>query len=226
VIPQEIGIVLKTFIPLKNKISVLTKSAGKMTLAINPGRLKSVFSPGTVVTFRAKRNSASVVFPANLEVLVVPIDAIERQLYWFHHILEICYYFVPLGAACPDLFRLVQYCFELERSSALFEPYFDIVKKACLVKFFLLLGFYPESPPTGGFNPQREFCSVFDALVLASLDSANVQNVRSLRKLLSDIGDKAKKGSWAKDVDRWLLMCLQEHPHAAYFKTTSFFEKI
>ena len=207
---EEFGIVLKSFLP-RNKISVLTKGSGKLNLAIRPAA--HMFSPGTVIKFFAKNRGERVILPSRLEVLAVPLHALADHLYWFHHILEICYYFVPLGARCTELFWLVQCCFELESKSHLFEPHFSVVKKACLVKLFLLLGVCPQTR----VEPQ-EFEALFDRLVLASLDSANVQKVRSLRVLVREKD--------VKKIDTWLLRCIQEHPHAAHFKTLSFFNKI
>lgn len=214
-VEQEItGIVLKSFLPYKNKLSVLTRSMGKINLICNPEKLRSNCSSGTSIKFFCSSSLRSfdskAVFTSHIERVDDNIDRLKKEIYWLHHILEICYFFVPLGVGCPDVFRLVEYCFALCERSQAFEPNFFLIKKLCLVRLFILIGFYPEQELFLG--------DTFNDMVAVSLDSTNTQKVRSLSKDDTIL--------MIRSIDAWLLACLQEHPHIMNFKTVSFFDKM
>jgi len=206
---EETGIILKSFLPYKYKISVLSRSSGKINLIV--GKKFTRFSPGTKVRFFITL-SRSAEFANGLEILQIPIVAIKKHLYWIHHILEICYYFAPLGAPCAEIFQMVEYSLHLGRCGDGFEPYFNLVKKICLVKLFVMLGFYSQGIAF--------LLDLFDK-TLVSLDSSNLQKVLSLHQLLSNVTKQQEK-----EIDKWILSCLHEHPHASQFKTLLFFDHI
>lgn len=208
---QEAGIILKSFLPYKYKISVFSKREGKINLFV-PKKGRRVFSPGAIISFFYTAKGSNL-FAKKIDILHVPLDSMKDNLDWIHHLLEIFYYFSPLNAVCGDLFRLLQFSFKIGGRACLFEPYFHIVKRICLVKFLVLVGFYPP----------RELLfllGLFDDVVGVSLDSSNVQKVRSLHMSLEIITDQN-----VKEIDRWILQCLQEHPNIAQFKTVPFFFK-
>lgn len=192
---RDVGIILKSLLPYKYKISVLSRYSGKVSVPVS-----RAFSPGTIISL-----------PAPIEVLHVPLSPLDKHLAWIHHLLEICYYFVPLHSACPDVFRLLQYSLKLGVQSNVFEPHFYIVKRICLVRLLVLLGFYPN-------NKLVFLLGLFDDLVAASLDSSNDQKVRSLRSSFEAVTEKM-----IQEIDKWMLYCLKEHPHVKQFKTLSFF---
>lgn len=238
---QEQGVVLRSFLPYKRKLSVLTANMGKIVIVVKNRRITSHFSPGTCISFFPHtRLSAS--FVGAFEVIRVPVDSIKRNVYWVHHVLEVCYYFAPLGMPCTDLYTVVQCCIALGRGSDV--PHLAVVKKVCLVRLWIALGFFPDVACV------RYVASLFEEVVTQlgiitlsdvttssdmaisvdvtisvdmtiSLDSLNAQKVRLLRTLLTGVDcDMLKK------VDAWLFRCMQEHPHVEQFKTLSFFEKL
>lgn len=207
---EDFGVVLKSFLPYKNKIAVLAQREGRTNLIVAPGRLHRKFSAGVAIRFFASPRDSR--FISNVEVVIVPVMPLGPHLYWFHHILEICYYFIPVGYVYADMFRLVRYALDLSSKSHYFEPYFHIVRKVFLLKTLILLGFYPKQALV-------DVANLFKNIVLVILDSSNVQKVRSLHVSLSKIDNKT-----LKEIDIWVLACLYEHPHVKYFKTLSFFD--
>ncbi|MBU1007859.1 hypothetical protein KKA53_02165 [Candidatus Dependentiae bacterium] len=207
------GIVLKSFLPHKHKLSVLTRSNGKVMLVIKPSRMQRTFSAGTSMQFFSKKGARFLV-AEKLEIISVPALLNESSICWVHHIIEIVYYFSPLGSPCPDLFRLIHCCLALSSCHAVFEPYFIIIEKICLVRLFMLLGFYPE-------RRLVFFGGLFDQVVSLSLDSSNTEKVRSLHVLLADVSQDD-----CRRADKWLWLCLQEHPNVEKFKTLSFLEYV
>jgi len=210
VLTQDKGIVLKSFLPNSHKICLLTHTHGKMNFILRPSSVNRVFSPGTILSlfFYPSSHSASIL--KKFAVESVPIEQAKRSLYWLHHILEICYYFVPLASPSTDIFETVRYCFFLEKQISAFGSDHRLVQRACLVRLLKLIGFYP-----GGEN--HVFDDLFECVVAVSLDSTNFEKVRSVETLLSDISH-----SMIEKIDRWVLICLQTHPCIAKFKTISF----
>lgn len=208
---HDVGIVIKSFLPCKHKLSVLSLNSGKVNLVFSKRDGRQIFSPGVIIAFSCVGNGSQAFFVKKMEILHVPIEPIRDHLNWIHHLLEICYYFLPLHATCTDVFRLLQYSLVSGGKSSVFEPYFYVVQRVCLVRLLVLIGFYP---PDGLLY----VLGLFDDVVRVSLDSSDAQKVRSLQKLLE--GVSAQK---VQEIDRWVLKNLREHSHRAQFKTLSFF---
>jgi len=202
------GIILRSFLPYKQKLSVLSRSHGKLSIVIPRARCPRTFSPGTTIVFLAK-TTENFPIARNVEIVSIPILEMKSHMSWLHQIIEIAYYFAPLGAPCADLFGLLQWCLTFAKNSEIFEPHFSVIKKICLVKLLMLLGFYSDKGVVS-------LSSLFDRIVFIFLDSANSEKVSSLHALLQDVCDDE-----LQRVDKWLWLCLQEHPQAARFKTIS-----
>ena len=210
---EELGIVLKSFYPYKYKLSVLAQHSGKLNVMINPTPLASQFAPGTLVRFFTHEGMQSTVIP-QVEILNIPVFTMSEHIYWLHHLLEICYYFLPLGLGSEELFQLVQYAFELSDHDELFKPYFRLVKKVCLTRVMISFGFYPT-------EQLSYVIKLFEEVVMVSLDSSNAQKVRLLQRSF-----KSVTKTMEKEIDTWLLSCVHDHPQAAQFKTLSFFHSM
>jgi hypothetical protein len=199
---QQLGIILRTFLPYKSKISILTKENGKIDFVILR-REGPTFSPGSLILF--EKNSINLVNVPSLQ---------HKTISWLHHIIEVSYYFTPYNLPCPELYQFILNCFELDGHSKECEPYFAILKRACRIRLLILLGFYPDEELVS-------FGNIFEYVVSAFLDSNHTTKVRSLHVLLEQIPslllDKA---------DKWVLDCLHEHPYIANFKTISFFDSM
>lgn len=210
-ITNDVGFVVKSFFPQKQKICLITRGSGKILLAVRLPNGYQVISVGSLV--ECCLQSANNIYISNrIEVLFVPIEQAKCHIYWIHHILEICYYFAPLHAPCAELFCFLQDVYRVSLVSLLFPSDFDLIKKIVLLKLFELLGFYPK-------QEYLFLLGYFDVIRIISIDSSNNEKVRSLHALLANISDKMIDG-----VDAWLLQCLYEHPNAISFKTITFFD--
>ena len=201
------GIILRSFLPHKQKISVLTELHGKVNLVVRGE--KSRFPAGSVITFHANLNARFVVM-SDEKLIYVPMDGVVDQLYWLHHILEICYYFVPLSLPCEEIFGVVLNSIRVGRNST------EVIKRICLLKLLMLLGFYPAED---GIIPPDELIGLsdlFDRVVLTFLDSSDSQKVRSLHILLQKVPKPL-----LEQADKWIMCCLKSHPCAAHFRTLS-----
>lgn len=212
---KHFGIVLKTFFPYLHKISVLSRTYGKLNLVVRQPKITTVFSPGILVAFvPIKKNFDATVVVGSLEIIMVPFLKNDKDIYWVHHLLEICYYFAPLASPCVEIFYLLKHCFVLTEQASLFGQSFERVKKLCLLKLFALLGFHLDKALV-------PFIFLLEEVLTVSLDSSDMKKVRSLQPLLTNVSDAV-----AKQADEWLLRCVYTHPCITQFKTISFFDKV
>jgi hypothetical protein len=181
------GIILRSFLPYKQKISVLTERYGKINMVVRDK--KSRFPAGSIVTFNASLSARFVVM-SDKEFIYVPMDGVVDRLYWLHHILEICYYLLPLRLPSEEIFRVVLNSIRISRQAD------EVVRRICLLKLLMLLGFYPENELIGLSN-------LFDRVVLTFLDSSDNRKVRSLQRRLSMLLQKVPK-PLLEQVDKWI----------------------
>lgn len=128
------GIVLKNYQPRKDKIAVVDAYFGKIECFM-PSRPKQVHTGSLMRYFL--RNVGTLYALEGIEVIEVPLALARCNLYFFHTILEISYYFLPLDAPGDAVFSMIRCLL------------FDYVitsrqKKIFLLRLFVQLGLYPE----------------------------------------------------------------------------------
>jgi hypothetical protein len=208
---KDRGIVLKTFFPRKQKVSILFKDSGKRNVAVSslaecqrlyPGMLVSSFVNCTGDWDRG----------SNFTILDMPIcDA--NDLTWLHTLLELCYYFVPVGDQSRDIFEFLVTSLELLTKKKSFDSFFVIVKKLCVLKLLCLFSFYPPKNIIS-------YVHIFHSIVSVSVDYENYVKVNSLKELLVKCADDD-----IKNIDNWIAHCVRSHPCSAFFKTHAFLYK-
>jgi len=209
---EESGIVLKSFFPYKNKVSLLTRSSGKVNLIVSPRKSMFVFSPGMLISgFFEKRGKS--IFAKKIVPSFSPVWQHESHLYWGHHMLEICYHFVQLDQPCVEVFYLIKRSLMLEEKAFLFKPHLRLIRKVCLVNLLISIGFYPG-------RELLVMSGLFEKIVKLFLDSSNQQKVRSLHLLLKEIRDPI-----IEKADKWIIACLHDYSGVKQFKTLSFFDR-
>ncbi|MCX5922704.1 MAG: hypothetical protein NTX86_05265 [Candidatus Dependentiae bacterium] len=183
------GIVLKTYLPQKCKIVVLDNEIGKIVVV--PNRQDISYGACIMYSIREQHNCS---FIYDIELIDSPLCLGKDDILFVHHILELCYYFIPAQSSVSPLFNLLILLYE---SRHVFED--SVVKKLFLFKFFTTLGFYPEG--------QRFQTPYFHILASTSIDN--------LIGLTIDLKVE-------QELDFWLLHCISLHPCINNFKTVSF----
>jgi hypothetical protein len=144
----------------------------------------------------------------HVSVHAAPIPQTHHNIIWLHHILELCYYFLPLESPAADIFfYLKKCCCLIWQCEVLDMQWQAIVKKMCVIKLLSMIGFY-------GCGDIREYLALFQELSDLFIDFTNEQKVEFLKQrlvLLKTI-----------DMDEWILSCLKNHPMFQTFKTVSF----
>lgn len=188
---KNCGIILRTYYPYKQKISLFDKEHGRIEVCINIANTKHAhqLNNGTILYYSLTLHPSPCKIDT-IEVIAIPFELAKHDLVFFHHILELSYYFLPPGAAAPDTFDLIMYLFNTVTYT------FD--KQLILFRFFISLGMYPEHIP---FEK-----SYFHYLASQKLEIFFQEKLDEMHH---------------KVLESWLLQCIAMHPHKNQFKTIS-----
>lgn len=191
------GIVLRTYIPQKHKLAVFDSELGRIECI--PQNLKNSYrlSHGVLIEYSLQQLQISYkLFDAN--ILNLPKQWSKNSFYFFHHILELCYYFLPIESEAKDIFQLIKI---LYTDSDIVQS--DISKKIFLCHFFIKLGIYPEN--------MLAYDASFHRLISGPLDSKiEVKDEKNIHFYLQ----------------RWLLECINSHPYAHRLKTINYLKNL
>lgn len=183
------GIVLKTYVPQKCKLAVLDQELGKIMAVPN----RQTIGNGAFINYYVQPRQ-NMHFIYDIELIDLPMALAKEDLLFVHHILELCYYFMPLNSCSHSIFNqlIFLYTSPVVLSSML-------LKKVFLFQLFTKLGLYPEGPQFQ--TPQFHF------LATASIDTIPLQKIDLIIE---------------QELDTWLLNCISLHPCAKNFKTIQF----
>lgn len=188
----QIGIVLKSYFPYKKKITLLDQEKGKIdavpTIAL---------SAGTWCHYWYAHKS-HIYLLRDVRMHDMPLLVARQDILFLHHALEWCFYTLAYESPSPDLFALLTYLYQTDRTE-----YSQEEKIAFLFKLFVLSGIYPSS--------SSESFVYFYHLAQSSIDT-----------LIDKIIDLELKRS----LYDWIVRCMMEHPLVHSFKTTHFLKTI
>ena len=189
---KNIGFILKRYQPKKRTIAMLDSNLGKIKCVPN----KEIFTIGALVKYGIKTNK-SPYFLEYIEIIHIPFDTAVKDILFFHHVLEICYHFIPYHSPTDETFELLKYLYLYPNRINCNND-----KKLFLFKLLTILGVYPE-----GANFQTPH---FHTLATTSIDKilSNNLHIKSENKL-----------------DIWLHRCVTIHPEFSKFKTINFLYK-
>lgn len=185
------AIVLKTYLPQKYKLCVLDSDLGKVMTVPN----RSDIGNGALILY-FPREQQMLYFMHGIEIIDSPLMLAKEDILFIHHVLELCYFFVPIGERVPQLFVLLM---ALYTSQTLLHTI--IAKKVFLFQFFACLGLYPE-----GARFQTPY---FHQLAMASIDNIALSPIDLVIE---------------QELDEWLRSCIALHPCTHNFKTVHFLQ--
>lgn len=186
---KNIGIVLKNYQPQKCKLAILDRDAGKIMAVPN----RADISHGALIMYY-EREQPYLSFINSIDIIDMPLMLSQEDITFVHHVLELCYYFIPMGSMAPQVFssllRLYEYPLLLVTAQ---------LKKIYILQLFAQLGVYPEHSAVRTAHLTQLVSTSIDILATQSLDLRIEQ-----------------------ELDAWLVHCVRTHPYAKYFKTINF----
>ena len=151
---------------------------------------------GSLVQYSLEKKKALYVI-GDIRILYIPISLGSIDLLFFHHVCELIYYFVPIGSCVVGLFDLLAFLYTSEHmlESVKFKKFF-------LLRLFTLLGIDPG----------------LEGSIAARIGFLSRMKMHDFRNDLID-------GAIEKEMDKWLWLCMWQHPYVHEFKTVHFLEK-
>jgi hypothetical protein len=181
---QHTGVLLQ----YKNsyKLILLDSVLGKIEV------LGPVYCIGSLLHYELCYQSATLYRLGSVMLHDLPLALAQTDVLFFHHVLELCNYSIPIHAGA-HIVSLLQLLYEMGSCISLQD------KKLFLVKLLVLMGFFPELSLT---VQQYEFQAYALAVDIHRGTPLNLEFERFL--------------------DIWLYHCMVQHPKIHEFKTIHF----
>ena len=205
---QEYGFVIRNFFPHQQKISIIFRDHGKVSLPLKNIKFCRSLSPGMFVNCVFQVGQHSNFLVEHIEIAGFFSCHTHEEVAWLHHMLEIIYYFSPLNNPCHEVFLFLFHyfrIFHLVSSCKKIQKAFFVASAA---KLFTLFDFQPIPAVV-------ESIQFFEYLVTNSIDFNQLQNIKSI-EIYSTMASEKK----LHDVCLWGLTCIKTHPQFVHFKTT------
>jgi hypothetical protein len=188
VVNRHVGIVLRIHSPRKQMVTILDKEDGAVTYVPDALLCSGAFLHYIVI----KKNNLLLLHAS--EQINLPLNLAKHDILFLHHVLELCYYFLPIGSPAPEVFEHLQQLYTCEHIALS-----RVIKKLFLVRLFLLFGVYPEDTRLHASLLQYGARSLVD---MTTQEFVNLENENM--------------------VDAWLHSCIAVHPRSSLFKTVHF----
>lgn len=158
------------------------------------GIWKTEFPAGTILKYSVKRFYSHNLFTDQCVIDDMPLFLAKTDLIFLHHLLEICYYFIPIGSGSQGIFNLIAFIYNQPLASKTL-----FYKKFLVFKLLHLIGLCPEL----SIGDTREIAK----FIACSVDTGDDQFIDLSSELV---------------LDRWLLACIMQHPHYEQLNTINF----
>jgi len=185
------GIVLKNF-PAKYKVALLDESAGRID-AVHFGQ---EFSPGTALQYAlvSGHGNRSNLKIDDVRLYAMPFFLARSDVLFLHHVLEICFHFIPVGSCTSGIFDALRLLYATDTAE-----WNMLYKKIFLCKLFVTIGYYPDIEKIG-----KRFVGIL------------------LESSLNDIPSDIELPDLERHLTDWLRQCIAQHPAIEYFNTVQF----
>jgi len=186
------GIIIKTFFTKKIKIALLDAELGKIE-GVPPS---DIWCVGSLIEYSIPDKKEHSMLH-NMGLVSLPLLLARTDILFFHHILELCNFFIPVGSYVTGMYELISLLYADKAAY-----YSDQFKLLFLLKFFVLLGRYPEN--------QKFQTSYFHQLALMPIDR---------------IMDYSIDWDTEQELREWVTDCVLDHPYVHVLKTFHFLER-
>jgi len=189
---DSVGIILKKNSQSHYKITILDKIQGKIE-CFAP---QSSLSLGALMTYNIQQKG-STNFIVNSSLIYIPLTLAKDDILFFHHVLELTYYFTQIGNNIKEIFDLFEFLYKTSTTTITHQ-----FKKLFLLKLLTNMGVTPEH----------------DAIRTSFISELSSIKIEELNKIIINTIHE-------KELDRWLWYCLWQHPYVNEFKTIHFLSK-
>ena len=185
---DSVGIILRKNELSPYKITLLDKLQGKIESVVSDIQI----SVGALIMYTL-RQKGSTYFMADAHLIYIPLSLAKADMLFFHHVLELIYYFTQVGNNVA-VFDLLALLYSTEHADMTVQS-----KKFFLLQLLTMMGSMPEVDYARSERIMR-FATM---------------NIKQLNDITMSVADE-------KELDRWLWCCVWQHPYVNEFRTVHF----
>lgn len=187
---QRVGIVLKQ-LDSPHKIALLDRDSGRVDGIV----FKSI-CVGSLLHYMVDRERGSYLFLSHCSITNLPFALARTDILFWHHVLELCFYFLPVGHQAGSVFELLHFLYTVEVAM----HWEQHTKKLYLFKLLAAIGLYDALPQL--------------------VPAARVHELLAVP--LADIMHYTLDEKSERVMNKWLRTCIAEHPKVEQFNTVHF----
>ena len=151
---------------------------------------------GSLITYNIHQQR-STHFINDSTLIYMLLSLAQADILFFHHVLELVYYFTHVGNCAKEVFDLLAFLYSASTTTMTPQS-----KKLFLLKLLTSMGSVPEHNET-----RTEL-----------ITQLTTMNIKQLNEVTID-------AMYEKELDRWLWCCVWQHPYVNEFKTVHFLAK-
>lgn len=189
---KNTGIILKTSTKTRDLMVIMDDREGKITTQIR-GNIPSI---GSLITYNAHQKNSWWNIDS-IELLEMPCALAKHDILFLHHLLELCYYCLPIGSCARDLVSFFHALYQRDPNCS------RAMQKSIIFKLVVMLGMYPEEM----------------VLHVKKFHNIAQESIDTVSQVILNLEIE-------QELDQWLKSCIMSHPHARYFKTLSWYQWI
>ena len=189
---DSVGIILRKSSSSNNKVIILDKIQGKIECVTTAPSLAT----GSLITYNINQQR-STHFINDSTLIYMPLSLAQADILFFHHVLELVYYFTHVGNCAKEVFDLLAFLYSASIATMTHQS-----KKFFLLKLLTSMGSVPEHNET-----RTERITQLTTMDIKQLNEVTIDAV------------------YEKELDRWLWCCVWQHPYVNEFKTVHFLAK-
>jgi hypothetical protein len=232
---QEIihGVIVKNPVSGSPQFCLLTQEYGKIPVMAFKHHQQVRMGLGNFVQSVVLHDRHNSFIVQSVELLAQPSLDYD-DLGWFHHLLEVSYFFCPMHQPAGDVYVVLQTSLKLllvqitERplfhpSGAPFQPTpcrgyggqidWQAIQLILIGHLLMLFGFYPPPHFANALNTIKQ-------LLATTIDFQAPQNLQLLKQSAAMLQEQD-----LAQYHAWLLACITSHPRISGFKTLPFVYK-
>jgi hypothetical protein len=194
------GVILYSHIPLRRMVTILDTVQGKVDCMVRARHMPPL-AHGTLAEYVLQEKN-DLKIASFLEPLAVPAEWVREDIYFLHHVLELCTMYIPACHTAQEIISLLSLLYAPWKSDVEGRGGAPFFKKLFLCKLHTLLGMYPDE-------------EVYDPALLS---------------LISCAGDSMFDLQYDTEIESRLTMWLYRSLHASnahnFLKTFSFIKRL
>ncbi len=143
---------------------------GRIEAIVESKGIRPILSHGALLTYFTQSTTTTKLYVLReVETIFIPFELAREDIYFLHHMLELCYFFLPLHAPAPTIFELLTTMFA--------NPFGN--KPIMLMRFFAFVGIYPEDLPFEESYFLHLLSCPFETILKEKLDAVKLKMLQS-----------------------------------------------